>query len=80
MKHYGSGLNGEVGLTMCTVGNLEISARSLGMLENFQHRSDLPNIKYNYAVLFLRQIYSLFFMLQNIVLIDHLCKTSIRNF
>ena len=64
MKHYGSGLNGEVGLTMCTVGNLEISARSLGMLENFQHRSDLPNIKYNYAVLFFRQIYSLFLCFQ----------------
>ena len=38
-------------------GNLGISEPSWGI---FQHRSDPPNIKYNYAVLFLRQIYSLF--------------------
>ena len=63
-----------------TVGNLAISEPSLGILKKFPHSSDPPYVKYNYAVLFLRQICSLFFMLQNIVLIDHLCKTSIRNF
>ena len=40
--------------------NLSISEPSLGILQNFQHRSALPNIKYNCAVLFLRQVYYLF--------------------
>ena len=40
--------------------NLSISEPSLGILQNFQRRSALPNIKYNCAVLFLRQVYYLF--------------------
>ena len=40
--------------------NLSISEPSLGILQNFQRRSALPNIKYNYAVLFLRQVNYLF--------------------
>ena len=40
--------------------NLSISEPSLGILHNFQRRSALPNIKYNCAVLFLRQVYYLF--------------------
>ena len=39
---------------------LPISVPSLGILQNFQRRSALPNIKYNYAVLFLRQVNYLF--------------------
>ena len=39
--------------------NLSISEPSLGILQNFQHRSALPNTKYNCAVLFLRQVYYL---------------------
>ena len=42
------------------LGNLSISEPSLGILQNFQRRSALPNIKYNCAVLFLRQVYYLF--------------------
>ena len=40
--------------------NLSISEPSLGILQNFQCRSALPNIKYNCAVLFLRQVNYLF--------------------
>ena len=40
--------------------NLSISGPSLGILQNFQCRLALPNIKYNCAVLFLRQVYYLF--------------------
>ena len=40
--------------------NLSISEPSLGLLQNFQCRSALSNIKYNYGVLFLRQVYYLF--------------------
>ena len=40
--------------------NLSISEPFLGILQNFQHRSALPNIKYNCAVLFLRQVNYLF--------------------
>ena len=40
--------------------NLSISEPSLGILQNFQHRLALPNIKYNYAVLFMRQVNNLF--------------------
>ena len=40
--------------------NLSISEPSLGILQNFQCRSALPNIKYNCAVLFLTQVNYLF--------------------
>ena len=40
--------------------NLSISEPSFGILQNFQHRSALPYIKYNCAVLFLRQVNYLF--------------------
>ena len=40
--------------------HLSISVPSLGILQNFQRRSALPNMKYNYAVLFLRQVNYLF--------------------
>ena len=40
--------------------NLSISEPSLGILQNFQHTLVLPNIKYNCAVLFLRQVNYLF--------------------
>ena len=40
--------------------NLSISEPYLGMLQNFQCRSALPNIKHNCAVLFMRQVYYLF--------------------
>ena len=52
--------NSKLCLTTCVVGNLEILELSLGILAKFQHSLDLPNIKWNYAVLVLRQIYSLF--------------------
>ena len=39
---------------------LSTSEQFLGILEKFHHRSALLNIKYNYAVLFLCQIYLLF--------------------
>ena len=45
---------------MCIIGNLYISVATLRQLETFQCRSALPNIKYNCAVLFLRQVYYLF--------------------
>ena len=44
-------------LTMCSVGNLWISEASLSRLEKFQCSLDLPNIKYNCAILFLCQMY-----------------------
>ena len=40
--------------------NLSISEPFLGILQNFQRRSALPNIEYNCAVLFLRQVNYLF--------------------
>ena len=40
--------------------NLSISEPSLGILQNFQCRSALPNIKYNCVVLFLKQVNYLF--------------------
>ena len=40
--------------------NLSISELSLGILQNFQRRLALPNIKYNCVVLLLRQFYYLF--------------------
>ena len=40
--------------------NLSISEPSLGILQNFKRRLALPNIKYNGAVLFLRQVEYLF--------------------
>ena len=40
--------------------NLWISEPSLGILEKFQHSSDLPNIKYNCALLFWSQLYWVF--------------------
>ena len=46
--------------TMCTVGNLWISETSLSKLEKFQCSSDLPNIKYNCALLFWSQLYWVF--------------------
>ena len=40
--------------------NLWISEASLGILEKFQCSSALPNIKYNYVVLFWSQLYWVF--------------------
>ena len=40
--------------------NLLISESSLGILEKFQRSLALPNIKYNFVVLFLSQLYWLF--------------------
>ena len=40
--------------------NLLISEPSLGKLEKFQHRSALPNIKYNCALLFWSHLYWVF--------------------
>ena len=40
--------------------NLWISEPSLGILEKFQRSSDLPNIKYNCALLFWSQLYWVF--------------------
>ena len=45
---------------MCTVENLWISRASLSKLEIFQCSWTLPNIKYNYEVLFMGQLYWLF--------------------
>ena len=42
---------------MSTVRNLWISEPSEGIVERFQRSSALPNIKYNFVVLFLRQMY-----------------------
>ena len=46
---------------MCYAGNLQISDASLSQLGKFQCRSDHPYIKYNYALLFLEKMSSLFF-------------------
>ena len=40
--------------------NLWISVASTGVLEKFQHSSDLPDANYDYVVLFLGQMYWLF--------------------
>ena len=48
-----------------------LSEPSTGMLEKLQCRSNCPNIKYNYGVLFLRQIYSLFIHTSKYFLIAH---------
>ena len=48
--------------------NLRISKRSLSILKKFQHNLSVANIKYNYAILFLSQIYwSFVHMFQNIL-------------
>ena len=62
----------------CTDKNLWISEASLSQLENFQHSSALPNFKYNYAVLFLKEMYWLFIYASKCFLIDHHCKTLDR--
>ena len=44
-------------LNMCMVGNLWISGAFFSKLETFKCSLALPNIKYNYEILFLRQMY-----------------------
>ena len=61
----------EVVLAMCFAGNLWISEASFGKLEKFQCSSALPNLKYNCAVLFLKEIYWLFIYASKYFLIDH---------
>ena len=62
--------------------NQSITEPSLGILQNFQRRLALPNIKYNCAVLFLRQANYLFnyapqtkTQLEKKILIDFNVKT-----
>ena len=65
---------------MCTVRNLWISEPSWGIVEKFQRSSALPDIKYNFVVLFLRQMYWLFIYVSKYFLIDHHCKRYVRIF
>ena len=55
-------------LTTCTGGNLWISGVSLNELKKFQCRSDHSRIKCKCALLFLRQIFSLFLYDSNNIL------------
>ena len=66
-------------LIPCTVGNLWISQASPNKLGKFQHRSALPNIKYNCAVLFWVKCIGCLLHFQIHFLINHQCKTSISN-
>ena len=58
--------------------NLWISETSLGMLEKFKCSLALPNIKYNFVVLVLSQLYWLFIYLcfKRYFPIGHHCKTQ----
>ena len=47
-------------------------------MKNFQHYLALPNIKYNYTVLFLSQLYLLFIYASKYFLIDHHYKRYVR--
>ena len=47
-------------------------------MENFQHSSAHPNIKYNCVVLFLNQLYRLFIYASKYFLIDHHYKSYVR--
>ena len=62
----------------CTGGNLRISEASLSQLESFQCSLTLLNLKYNHAVLFLKEMYWLFIYNSKYFLIDHHCKTLER--
>ena len=62
--------------------SLWILESSSGVLEKIQCRLALPTIKYNCAVLFLKQMNWLFMYIvcfQIYIIIDAHCKTSIRN-
>ena len=45
-------------------------------MENFKRSSAPPNIKYNFVVLFLSQLYLLFIYASKYFLIDHHCKSQ----
>ena len=47
-------------------------------MENFQRSSATPNIKYNFVVLFLSQLYILFIYASKYFLIDHHYKRYVR--
>ena len=54
---------------------LWISETSLDKLEKFQLSLALPNLKYNCAVLFLKEMYLLFIYASKYFIIDHHYKT-----
>ena len=62
---------------MWLLENHQISEPS-GIVENFKHSSAVPNVKYNCAILFWKELYCLFINSSQFFLIDHHCKTFHR--